>query len=146
MRAGCTRQDMEFALQMFENAVTLDPDFALAWAAIANVCAHAQYWSGSGSEPYMERAQSASLRAVALAPDIPEVLVSQGWILYAGGRYDDAVRLDARRDRAQAGTARGRTTSCCARSSPPAIHEELALSPRRRSRRRAPTTTSTSRS
>ena len=41
----------------------------------------------------MERAQSASLRAVALAPDIPEVLVSQGWILYAGGRYDDAVRL-----------------------------------------------------
>jgi tetratricopeptide (TPR) repeat protein len=41
----------------------------------------------------MERAQAASLRAVALAPDIPEVLVSQGWILYAGGRYDDALRL-----------------------------------------------------
>jgi tetratricopeptide (TPR) repeat protein len=33
------------------------------------------------------------VRAVALAPDIPEVLISQGWILYAGGRYDDAVRL-----------------------------------------------------
>jgi tetratricopeptide (TPR) repeat protein len=30
---------------------------------------------------------------VALAPDIPEVLVSQGWILYAGGRYEDAERL-----------------------------------------------------
>jgi tetratricopeptide (TPR) repeat protein len=83
---------MDFALQMFENAVTLDPNFALAWAAIANGCAHAQYWSGPGGT-YMERAQSASLRAVALAPDIPEVLVSQGWILYAGGRYDDAVRL-----------------------------------------------------
>ncbi len=83
---------MEFALQMFENAVTLDPNFALAWAAIANGCAHAQYWSGPGGT-YMERAQSASLRAVALAPDIPEVLVSQGWILYAGGRYDDAERL-----------------------------------------------------
>jgi tetratricopeptide (TPR) repeat protein len=41
----------------------------------------------------MERAQAASLRAVALAPDIPEVLVSQGWILYAGGRYEDAERL-----------------------------------------------------
>ena len=34
-----TRQDLEFALQMFENAVVLDPDFALAYAAIANVCA-----------------------------------------------------------------------------------------------------------
>jgi len=87
-----TTRDMEFALQMFENAVTLDPNFALAWAAIANGCAHAQYWSGPGGT-YMERAQSASLRAVALAPDIPEVLVSQGWILYAASRYDDAVRL-----------------------------------------------------
>jgi serine/threonine protein kinase/Tfp pilus assembly protein PilF len=87
-----TTRDMEFALQMFENAVQLDPNFALAWAAIANGCAHAQYWSGPGGT-YMERAQSASLRAVALAPDIPEVLISQGWILYAGGRYDDAVRL-----------------------------------------------------
>ena len=87
-----TTRDMEFALQMFENAVTLDPNFALAWAAIANGCAHAQYWSGPGGT-YMERAQSASLRAVALAPDIPEVLISQGWILYAGSRYDDAVRL-----------------------------------------------------
>jgi non-specific serine/threonine protein kinase len=87
-----TTRDMEFALQMFENAVSLDPNFALAWAAIANGCAHAQYWSGPGGS-YMERAQSASLRAVALAPDIPEVLISQGWILYAGGRYDDAVRL-----------------------------------------------------
>jgi len=87
-----TTRDMDFALQMFENAVALDPNFALAWAAIANGCAHAQYWSGPGGT-YMERAQSASLRAVALAPDIPEVLVSQGWILYAGGRYDDAVRL-----------------------------------------------------
>jgi non-specific serine/threonine protein kinase len=87
-----TTRDMDFALQMFENAVQLDPGFALAWAAIANGCAHAQYWSGPGGT-YMERAQSASLRAVALAPDIPEVLISQGWILYAGGRYDDAVRL-----------------------------------------------------
>ena len=87
-----TTRDMEFALQMFENAVTLDPNFALAWAAIANGCAHAQYWSG-GKGQYMERAQAASLRAVALAPDIPEVLVSQAWILYAGGRYEDGERL-----------------------------------------------------
>ena len=87
-----TTRDMEFALQMFENAVVLDPNFALAWAAIANGCAHAQYWSG-GRGQYMERAQTASLRAVALAPDIPEVLVSQAWILYAGGRYEDGERL-----------------------------------------------------
>jgi serine/threonine protein kinase/Tfp pilus assembly protein PilF len=87
-----TLQDMEFALQMFENAVVLDPNFALAYAAIANGCAHAHYWAGFGPS-WIERAQSASLRAVALSPDIPEVLISQAWILYARGSYDDAVRL-----------------------------------------------------
>jgi serine/threonine protein kinase len=34
-----TRQDLEFALQMFENAVAIDPSFALAYAASANACA-----------------------------------------------------------------------------------------------------------
>jgi serine/threonine protein kinase len=34
-----TRQDLEFALQMFENAVSMDPSFALAYAACANACA-----------------------------------------------------------------------------------------------------------
>ena len=34
-----TRQDLEFALQMFENAVAMDPAFALAHAACANACA-----------------------------------------------------------------------------------------------------------
>ena len=40
-----TRQDLEFALNMYENAVTQDPNFALAYAAVANVCAyyHAHY-------------------------------------------------------------------------------------------------------
>jgi non-specific serine/threonine protein kinase len=88
----CTVQDMEFALQMFDNAVQLDAGFALAWAAIANGCAHAYYWSGRG-EGLIERAQAASLRAVALAPDMPEVLISQGWILYSRGDYADAARL-----------------------------------------------------
>ena len=50
-----TTRDMEFALQMFENAVTLDPNFALAWAAIANGCAHAQYWSGQGRDVHGAR-------------------------------------------------------------------------------------------
>jgi non-specific serine/threonine protein kinase len=87
-----TRQDMEFALQMFENAVLLDPGFALAYAAIANGCAHVHYWSGLGAD-WIDRAQSASLRAVALAPDLPEVLVSQAWTLYARGAHEDAVRI-----------------------------------------------------
>jgi non-specific serine/threonine protein kinase len=86
-----TRQDFEFALQMFENATALDPDFALAHAAIANVCAQTHY--NYGRDPvWLERAKAASRRAVSLRPLLPEPLVAQAWILYADGQYDEAAR------------------------------------------------------
>jgi non-specific serine/threonine protein kinase len=85
-----TRQDLEFALQMLENAVAQDPDFALAHAAIANVCAQYHYHYERVAA-WMERAISASQRASALRYDLPEVQVAQGWILYADANYDDAI-------------------------------------------------------
>ncbi|MGZ5426545.1 MAG: protein kinase domain-containing protein, partial [Thermoanaerobaculia bacterium] len=86
-----TRQDFEFALQMFQNAVALDPDFALAHAAIANVCAQTHY--NYGRDPvWLERAKAASRKAVALRPQLPEPLVAQAWILYADGQHDEAAR------------------------------------------------------
>ena len=87
-----TRQDVEFALQMFENAVVLDPSFALAYAACANACA--MYYSFfSRDQVWVERAREASGKAVALRWDLPEVQVSQAWVLYAAGLYDEAVRM-----------------------------------------------------
>jgi serine/threonine protein kinase/Tfp pilus assembly protein PilF len=87
-----TRQDVEFALQMFENAVALDPSFALAYAACANACA--MYYSFfSRDQVWVERAREASGKAVALRWDLPETHVSQAWVLYAAGLYDEAVRM-----------------------------------------------------
>jgi non-specific serine/threonine protein kinase len=87
-----TRQDLEFARQMFENAVTLDPGFALAFAATANVCALHYYIYGR-DPAWMERAQAAAERATALGPGLPEVAVAQAWVLYAGGHLDDAINI-----------------------------------------------------
>ena len=85
-----TRQDSEFALQMFENAVAMDPSFALAYAAIAN--ASAQYHQHFEHTPrWLERAKSASQRASMLGKASAEVIVAEAWILYAEGRYDDAI-------------------------------------------------------
>ncbi|HET9795531.1 MAG TPA: protein kinase [Thermoanaerobaculia bacterium] len=83
-----TRQDLEFALQMLENAVSQDPNFALAYAAIANVCAyyHAHY---AREDAWMQRARAAAERAMTLHPGLPEVMVAQAWILYAKGQYDE---------------------------------------------------------
>ncbi len=87
-----TRQDVEFALQMFDNAVVLDPSFALAYAACANACA--MYYSiFTRDQIWIERAREASGKAVALRWDLPEVQVSQAWVLYAAGLYDEAVRM-----------------------------------------------------
>jgi non-specific serine/threonine protein kinase len=87
-----TRQDLEFALQMFESAVAQDPGFALGHAAIANACALYHYHY-QREEAWIGRAMVASARAVALKPDLPEVQVAQACTLFAGRQYDEAVRI-----------------------------------------------------
>jgi non-specific serine/threonine protein kinase len=85
-----TLQDMEFALQMFESAVSLDPNFALAYAGIANVCALNHYRHSSGTQ-WLDRAQAAAEKAVALQPHLPEGHVARGWVFYANKQYEQAV-------------------------------------------------------
>src|SRR5580698_4572377 len=87
-----TRQDLEFSLQMFENAVAIDASFALAYAACANACAMF-YCNYSRDGVWVERARNASGKAVALRWDLPEVQVSQAWVLYATDLHDEAVRM-----------------------------------------------------
>jgi serine/threonine protein kinase len=87
-----TRQDLEFSLQMFENAVAMDPSFALAYAACANACAMF-FCNYSRDSLWVERARNASGKAVALRWDLPEVQVSQAWVLYATELHDEAVRM-----------------------------------------------------
>jgi len=85
-----TRQDLEFALQMFENAVAQDPEFALAHAAIANACAQ-YHLHFERAERWIGRAVAASEKASSLGKDAPEIRVAEGWIQYAQEKYDDAI-------------------------------------------------------
>ena len=86
-----TRQDLEFALQMFSNAVTLDPAFALAHAANAVFCA--QYYANfERDDTWADKARRAADRAIALRPELPDVQVAQAWIRYIDGDLDDAIQ------------------------------------------------------
>ncbi|MGH9443525.1 MAG: protein kinase domain-containing protein [Thermoanaerobaculia bacterium] len=90
-----TRQDLEFAIQMYESAVAQDPAFSLAYAAIANVCA--QYEGAFGSdENLLARAREATARAIELRPDLPEAQVARAWILYAEGNQNEEAAAMAR--------------------------------------------------
>jgi tetratricopeptide (TPR) repeat protein len=94
-----TRQDMDFALQMFENAVAIDPKFALAHAAIANVCAQ-YFYHYDRDRRWIDRAVAAAKRASDLGNDLPEVLVAESWILHAESKFDEALeRVRAAIDR-----------------------------------------------
>jgi serine/threonine protein kinase/tetratricopeptide (TPR) repeat protein len=86
-----TRQDLEFAMQMFDNAVLLDPGFALAHAAHAIFCA--QYYANFARDvAWAERARTAADKAIALQPELPDVQVAQAWACYIRGDFGDAVQ------------------------------------------------------
>ena len=84
------RQDMMFALQMYENAVALDPNFALAHAGLANVCAE-YYWHFERNQGWLDRAISSTKIASAKGSDAPEIKLAEAWVDYAEARYEKAI-------------------------------------------------------
>ena len=84
------RQDLQFALQMYENAVALDPDFALAHAGVAKVCAE-YYYHFERQQKWIDRATIATQRASATGHEAPEIECAKAWVLFAAGNYGEAV-------------------------------------------------------
>jgi serine/threonine protein kinase/Flp pilus assembly protein TadD len=89
------RQDFDYALQMFEQAIALDPNFALAHAGVAHLCGIIIEVRDQ-SPSWMQRGLTACDRATALAPDLPEVLVGHARIFYAQKKYDESALLALR--------------------------------------------------
>ncbi|MGA7918893.1 MAG: tetratricopeptide repeat protein, partial [Candidatus Acidiferrales bacterium] len=94
-RSYTRRENMDYALQMFEQAIQLDPNFALAHAGIAHLCGLI-YEIREQNPKWIERGLSACDRATALAPDLPEVLVARARISYAQKKYEEAALLAQR--------------------------------------------------
>lgn len=93
------RQNMEFARQMFARAVEIDPDFAAAWAGLAN--AHVDLFRWGKAPRDLEEAQRAGGRALKLGHDLAEAHISAGQVLAVQRRhaeaaieFDRAIELD----------------------------------------------------
>jgi len=94
-RSYTRRENIDYALQMFEQAIQLDPDFALAHAGIAVLCG-LHYEIREQNQKWIDRGLAACDRATALAPDLPEVLVAHARIFYAQKKYTEAALLAQR--------------------------------------------------
>ncbi|PYK86268.1 MAG: hypothetical protein DME40_16525 [Verrucomicrobia bacterium] len=73
LAAGLTTDfsNVESAARSFQESVTLDPNFALAWAYLSSALSSA-YWNGIDSTPTrLAAAKDAADRAVALDPNLP---------------------------------------------------------------------------
>jgi serine/threonine protein kinase/Tfp pilus assembly protein PilF len=85
------RWDLDFALQMFEQAINLDPNFALAHAGVASVCG--MIFEYRDRHPrWIEKGLAACERAAALEPRLAEVLAARAWLLSAQKKYDEAIQ------------------------------------------------------
>ena len=83
--------NLEFAMQMYERAIELDPDFALSYAGMAHVCGLLVEARGSNQE-FIDKGIRAAERAVALKPELPEALAACARMRYAEKHYDEAIR------------------------------------------------------
>ena len=84
------RQDLQFALQMYENAVALDPNFAVAHASLASVCAQHFYYF-ERNQQWIDRAIAATQKASANGSDAPEIRLAEAWLAFAEKQYDVVV-------------------------------------------------------
>ena len=85
------RTGIQFARRMFERAIEIDPNYALAYAGVADCCSFLyMYWDGSKAN--LESAESASRKALELDPERAEAHASRGFALALRRQYEEARR------------------------------------------------------
>src|SRR3989441_2394565 len=82
---------LQFARRMFARAIEIDPEYARAYAGIADCSSQLyKYWDASAAN--LEQAESASRKALELAPDLAEAHAARGFALTLGGNHEQANR------------------------------------------------------
>lgn len=84
--------DIEESIREFQNAVDLDPQFALAWVALADSYYLLGFYGTTDNEKALAIRQEASANALEIDPGLGEAYVSLGSILYDLGEYE---KMDA---------------------------------------------------
>ena len=83
------KRSLHLAREMFRRAAEIDPDYALAYAGVAD-CAAFLFGMWRGGDEALAEADRASRQALELAPGLASTHASRALAIFLGGRYDEA--------------------------------------------------------
>ncbi|MEM9304778.1 MAG: hypothetical protein AAGE01_21885 [Pseudomonadota bacterium] len=81
----------ERAVQEFQRAIEIDPDYAAAWAGLADAYRIVEEYAGMPLEESRTLQEEAIERAEALDPGLPEVITARATTMAFGGRLTEAL-------------------------------------------------------
>ncbi|MFO7658927.1 MAG: helix-turn-helix domain-containing protein [Bacteroidales bacterium] len=82
LNRGHDEEDFRFAIQMFEEAVEIDPNFALAWVGLSASSRGLKWWYYDQSQENISRIKQYLDKALALAPQLKEVRMEEALFYY----------------------------------------------------------------
>jgi adenylate cyclase len=86
-----TRRQFHNAIRMFNKAIEQDPNFALAYAGVADAYSLLYQWADSNEEN-IGKANEASIKAITLDPDSAEANAARGTALAINQQHEEAER------------------------------------------------------
>ena len=84
------RKSLEFARQMFNRAIEIDPEYARAYAGVADACS-LLYKYFDAREANLRQADAASRKAIDLEPDLVEAHVARAVAMSMASKFDEAT-------------------------------------------------------
>jgi serine/threonine protein kinase/Tfp pilus assembly protein PilF len=85
------RKSLEYARQMFNKAIEIDPEYARAYAGVADSCSML-YMYFDAREFNIRQADIASQKALELEPDLAEAHLARGIAVSLSKRFDEAEK------------------------------------------------------
>ncbi len=85
-----TKRSVEYAIQLFEKAIELDPRYAAAYAACSSAYGQ-MYQYFSRHDEYRDKAQEFSFKALMYDSNLPEAYAAMGLSYFIWGKFDEAA-------------------------------------------------------
>lgn len=90
-----TKRSVEYAIQLFEKAIELDPRYAQAYAACSSAYGQ-MYQYFSRQDHYRNKAQEFSFKALMYDSNLPDAYAAMGLSYFIWGKFDEAAAAGAK--------------------------------------------------